>query len=278
MTRVAFLGLGRMGAPMARRLVDAGHEVVVWNRTASKAEGFDARTETPAGAVTGAEIVITMLADADAVRDVVFGSGLAHALRPDAVYIDIGTIGVRAAVRLHETVGRATLDAPVGGGVAQAESGELVVLVGGEESALERVRPVLGVFGEVIHCGGPGRGQAAKLVFNAVLAVTMAGVGEAFALGERLGLQPDLVVDVLRRGGARPMVERKGVMIARGDYPASFALALMRKDVGLVREAARDVGAWLPLAGLAEEIYGRAVGEGLGEFDYSGVTELFRRA
>lgn len=276
MTRIAFLGLGRMGAPMARRLIEAGHDVAVWNRTASRTEGFPARASDPVEAVTGAEIAITMLSDAEAVREVVFASGLARALRPDAVYVDMGTIGVRAAARLHETIDRATIDAPVGGGVAQAESGDLVVLAGCDARALDRARHVLEVFGEVVHCGGPAMGQAGKLVFNAVLAVTMAGIGEAVSLGEKLGLEPSLVVDVLRRGGARPMVERKGEMLTRAEYPASFALALMRKDVGLVREAGKDAHAWLPLATLAAELYERAEAQGLGEGDYSGITELFR--
>lgn len=261
---------------MAHRLVDAGHDVVVWNRTVAKTEGFAARAETAVEAVAGAEIAITMLADAEALREVVFASGMAKALRPDAVYIDMGTIGVRAAERLHETVDRATLDAPVGGGVAQAQSGELVVLAGGDEAPLARVRAVLEVFGDVVHCGGPSAGQGAKLVFNAVLAVTMAGIGEAVALGERLGLDTSVVLDVLRRGGAAPMVARKAGFIEGRSYPASFALSLMRKDVGLVRDAARDANAWLPLCALAEELYDRASGAGRGDDDYSAITELFR--
>lgn len=188
---------------MARRLVDAGHDVVVWNRTPSRTDAFAKSAVSPVDAVAGAEVVITMLSDADAVRAVVFSSGVAKALRPDAVYVDMSTIGVPAARRVHESIERATLDAPVGGGVAQAESGELVVLVGGDERALERARGVLEVFGEVVHCGGPAAGQAMKLVFNAVLAVTMGGVGEAVAFGERLGLETERVLDVLRRGGAR---------------------------------------------------------------------------
>jgi 3-hydroxyisobutyrate dehydrogenase-like beta-hydroxyacid dehydrogenase len=124
-----------MGAPMARRLVDAGHDVIVWNRTRSRCEGFPRVAETPAEAVTGVDVAITIVSDPDAVRDVVFTSGLAKALRPDAVFIDMSTIGVLTAKRLHETIERATLDAPVGGGVAQAVSGELTVLVGGDERA-----------------------------------------------------------------------------------------------------------------------------------------------
>lgn len=278
MTRVAFLGLGRMGAPMARRLADAAHEVVVWNRTPQRAEGFPRVAGDPVEAVSGAEVVITMLADAEAVREVVFGSGLATALRPDAVSVDMGTIGVRAARRLHEAVERATLDAPVGGGVAQAASGELIVLVGGEERALDRVRGVLDVFGDVVHCGGAGAGQAMKLVFNAVLAITMSGIGEAVALGEKLGLDTRRIVEVLERSGAAPMVKRKGEFLAARSYPASFALALMRKDIGLVGEAGRDVAAWQPLAALVLDLYERAEAEGLADDDYSAITELFRRS
>lgn len=278
MTRVAFLGLGRMGAPMARRLVDAGHDVVVWNRTKQRSDGFPIVARDAVHAVAGAEAVITMLADAEAVREVVFESGLARALRPDAVFVDMGTIGVRAARRLHESIERATIDAPVGGGVMQAASGELVVLAGGDERALDRVHNVLEVFGDVIHCGGPGAGQAMKLVFNAVLAVTMAGIGEAVAFGEKLGLGTDRIVEVLGRGGASPMVKRKGEFLTKRSYPASFALSLMRKDVGLVSEAGRDAEAWQPLATAVLDLYQRAEGEGLDEDDYSAVTELFRRS
>lgn len=278
MTRVAFLGLGRMGAPMANRLVDAGHDVVVWNRTKDKCAGFEHVGSSPADTVSGADVAITILSDPDAVRDVVFTSGLAKSLRPDAVFIDMSTIGVRAAMRIHETVERATLDAPVGGGVSQAASGELTVLAGGDERALARSRDVLEVFGDVIHCGPASSGQAMKLVFNAVLAVTVSGVGEAVALGERLGLDTTTVLEVLGRGGAAPIVARKGPMIASADYTASFALSLMRKDAGLVREAARDAGAWAPVAGLVAELLERAERDGLGDGDYSGITELFRRA
>jgi len=275
---VSVVGLGRMGSALAGRLVDAGHDVTVWNRTPEKAAGFANVGASPVETAAGAQIVITMLADPDAVRDVVFGTGLDKALRPDAVFVDMSTIGLRAAKRLHEVISRATLDAPVGGGVKQAESGELVVLAGGERTVLDRAGGVLQVLGEIVHCGPAGSGQAAKLCFNAVLAVVMSGIGEAVALGEKLGLDTDLVLDVLRRGGARPMVERKGPMIASHDYTTSFALALMKKDAGLVREAVRDADAWAPLVSLAAEVYDRAEREGLGEGDYSGVTELFRRS
>lgn len=276
MTRIAFLGLGRMGAPMARRLVEAGYDVIVWNRTPSKTEGFEQVATSPSRAGDQAEIVITMLSDASSLREVVYDTGLDKVMRLDGVLVDMSTIGVRAAKRLHETIDRATVDAPVGGGVVQAASGELVVLAGGSDRAIERVREVLGVFGDVVHCGGPGSGQAAKLVFNAVLAVTMSGVGEAVALGERMGLETELVLEILGRSSAGPMVTKKGPMVLDRSYPASFALSLMRKDAGLVREAARDAGAWTPLAGLVADLLERAEREGLGDGDYSGVTELFR--
>ncbi len=278
MTKVAFLGLGRMGAPMARRLVDAGHDVVVWNRTASKAEGFANVVSSPSKAAEQAEVVVTMLTDASALREVVYDTGLDKVMRLDGVLVDMSTVGVRAATPLHETISRATLDAPVGGGVAQAASGDLVVLAGGEAGVLERARSVLGAFGDVVHCGGPGAGQAMKLVFNALLAVTMSGVGEAIAFGERLGLDTATVIDVLGRSGAGAMVTKKGPMVLSGDYPASFALSLMRKDAGLVGEAARDADAWMPVATLVTELLERAEREGLGEGDYSGLTELFRRS
>jgi 3-hydroxyisobutyrate dehydrogenase-like beta-hydroxyacid dehydrogenase len=277
-TRVAFLGLGRMGAPMARRLVDAGHDVVVWNRSKDKTEGFAQVAASASKAADQAEVVITMLTDASSLKAVVYDTGLDKVMRLDGVFVDMSTVGVRAAKRLHETISRATLDAPVGGGVGQAASGELVVLAGGEPGVVERVRPVLEVFGDVVHCGGAGAGQAMKLVFNAVLAVTMSGIGEAISFGERLGLDTKLVLEVLGRSGAGAMVTKKGPMVLAADYPASFALSLMRKDAGLVGEAARDAEAWMPVATLVTELLERAEREGLGEGDYSGVTELFRRS
>jgi 3-hydroxyisobutyrate dehydrogenase len=251
--------------------------VVVWNRSASKTDGFPNVAAKPSEAADQAEIVITMLTDADALRAVVYDTGLDKVMRLDGVLVDMSTVGVRAAKRLHETIGRATLDAPVGGGVAQAASGELVVLAGGEPGVLDRVRDVLDTFGDVVECGGPGSGQAMKLVFNAVLAVTMSGVGEAIAFGERLGLDTKLVLEVLGRSGAGAMVTKKGPMVLDAAYPASFALSLMRKDAGLVREAARDADAWMPVAGLVVDLLERAEREGLGDGDYSGITELFRR-
>lgn len=276
--RIAFLGLGRMGGPMARRFVEAGHEVVVWNRTAAKSDGFEDVAETQADCVSGAELVITMLADPNAVREVVFASGMAKALRMDAVYVDMSTIGVPAARRVHEAVERATLDAPVGGGVKQASTGELTVLVGGDALTLGRVREPLEALGEVIRCGDAGAGQAMKLVFNAVLAITMIGIGEAVTLGERLGLDTALVLDVLERGHAGSMAARKREQLLEADYPASFALSLMCKDVALGREAGRDASAWQPTLTLASELFERARGEGLADDDYAAITELFRRS
>jgi 3-hydroxyisobutyrate dehydrogenase-like beta-hydroxyacid dehydrogenase len=267
-----------MGAPMARRLIDAGHDVVVWNRTPEKAEAFANVASSPSKAAEQAEIVITMLTDADSIRAVVYDTGLDKVMRLDGVFVDMSTVGVRAAKRMHETISRATLDAPVGGGVAQAASGDLVVLAGGEVGVLERVRPMLEVFGDVVHCGGAGAGQAMKLVFNAVLAVTMSGVGEAIAFGERLGLDTRALIEVLGRSGAGAMVTKKGPMVVEQSYPASFALSLMRKDAGLVREAARDADAWMPVAALVSDLLERAEQQGLGDGDYSGITELFRRS
>lgn len=271
--RIAFLGLGRMGAPMARRVVDAGHDVVVWNRTAGKAAGFPEVAEGPSAAVARAEVVVTMLADPEAVRDVT--SAIARTVPRDAVLCEMSTIGPAAALELHRDLDVAVLDAPVGGGTAQAASGDLTVLVGGDAAALDRVHHVLEVFGPVVRCGGPGAGQAMKLVFNSVLGVTMTGIGEAVGLGERLGLRTETILDVLGRGGASPMVARKGPMIAARDYPASFALSLMVKDLGLAAQAAADAPA--PMLARALERFREAVAAGLGESDYSAVAELSRR-
>ena len=195
MAKIAFLGLGQMGAPMASRLLEAGHELTVWNRTRDRAEALAARgagvARSPAEAGTGAAFAITMLATPEALQDVVLGeNGLAKGLGAGQVYIDMSTVGPDTihsiAARLPRGV--AIIDAPVRGSVPQATEGHLEIFVGAGDEDFERVRPILESLGAVMHVGGPGAGAAMKLVANLALGVSISAVGEALVLGEALGL------------------------------------------------------------------------------------------
>lgn len=241
MPAIAFLGLGHMGTPMAHRLVAAGHEVTVWNRTIERTAplvGAGARAApTPAGAVTGAEVVITMLADPAAVQSVLFGqSGAMPALARGACLVDMSTIGPDAVlgVGARMPAGTCLVDAPVNGGPAHAARGELRILAGGSPDDLARVEPVLTELGTVLRCGGLGAGAAAKLVSNTCSVAGMALLGEAVTLARSLGLSGELMLQVLSTGAL-------GAVLGRAQAPGThFALELAAKDLGLAVTKAGD--------------------------------------
>jgi 3-hydroxyisobutyrate dehydrogenase len=241
---IAFLGLGHMGAPMAHRLVAAGNDVAVWNRTRERtaplAEAGARVADTPAAAAIGAEIVITMLSDPPAVESVLFGpDGVVAGLGPGACLVEMSTIGPDAvrgiAARLPAGVG--LVDAPVGGSVRQAEGRQLRVFAGGEPGDLDRVTPVLEQLGIVVRCGGVGSGAAVKLVANTALVAGMALLGETITLADSLGVSRDLALEVLGPGplsGVLQRAERAG---------GHFTVELAAKDLGLAVD-----GSELPVA------------------------------
>jgi 3-hydroxyisobutyrate dehydrogenase-like beta-hydroxyacid dehydrogenase len=268
--RIAFLGLGGMGSRMARRLLDAGHELTVWNRTASKAEPLvtagATAASTPTDAVRTAELVITMLANPDALRavapDVVAG------LAEGAVWVEMSTVGPAA---IGELPGVELVDAPVLGSLPEAEAGKLVIFVGGSDEAVARVRPVLEVLGRVVHAGPRGSGAAAKLVANSTLFGVVSVLGEALALADGLGLSRDTAFDVLAASPLADQAERRRSAIEGGDYPVGrFPLPLAHKDARLVVEAAAAAGVELRLAPAAERWLAEAA-EKHPDLDYSAV-------
>ena len=280
MARIGFCGLGLMGRRMARRLADAGHDMVVWNRTRERADELESAgarvAATPAGAARDRDVVITMLADPAAFRDVLFREeGLAAGLSPGTTLVDMSTVGrdavLDAAGRLPEGV--AFLDAPVVGSTARAEAGGLTILVGGPEDAFERVRPVLEVLGRPNHVGGLGAGAAMKLVMNSTLGVVIVGIAEALALGAALGLEEGAVLDALQGSYLGGMVEAKRRMIETGEYPPQFRMTLAAKDLRLAEEA----GPRLPGVTLAREAFEAAAAAGLGDRDYAALIEFLRR-
>lgn len=248
MTRVAFLGLGAMGRPMAGRLVAAGHAVTVWNRTPGRDDELVAagavRAATPADAGRDAEAAITMVADPVALERVLFGpDGLGAALRHDATLIDTSTVGPTAIRSAAERLRPVTvLDAPVMGSVPHAEAGTLQILVGGDAAVLERHREVLAALGSVTHVGGPGAGATLKLVNNAASISSLVAVGEVLAFAERAGIDPDAVLDGLALGPLASMIERWRARILGTNQRADFRLALARKDLGLLVDEAATIG------------------------------------
>lgn len=247
MPAIAFLGLGHMGTPMAQRLVEAGRDVVVWNRTRERAGPLAAAgaqvADTPAAAATGAELVITMLSDPPAVESVLFGpDGATARMRPGACLVEMSTIGPdavhRIAARLPAGVG--LVDAPVGGSVRQAEGRQLRVFAGGAPADLDRVEPVLSQLGVVVRCGGMGSGAAVKLVANTALVAGMALLGETMSLASSLGVPRELALEVL---GPGPL---GGVLQRASRAGGHFTVELAAKDLALAVD-----GVPLPVANAA---------------------------
>ena len=279
MAKIAFLGLGMMGTPMARRLIEAGHDVTVWDRTAGHTEAFDqiaSVAETPAAAVPGTDFVITMLATPQALEAVVFGEvGMATALSVGQVWVDMSTVGPEefrsAAERLPEGV--ATVDAPVRGSVPEAHQRPLCTSSWARRtSSSATYASLLSPLGDIRHVGPPGAGAAMKLVVNLALVGAMVTFGEALALGRVLDLDQATAMDVLAESPIGPIVRTKRANVEAADYPASFKLGLAAKDIALVKETAAAAGLRLPITTAADEWMYAALSDGAGELDFSAVA------
>ena len=256
---MAVLGLGGMGSRIARRLLDAGHDVVVWNRTPAKAEGFPRLAPTAAEAARQAELTITMLANPQALREVTAG------IEPNAL-IEMSTVGPAAVDELAARLpGVPLLDAPVLGSRSEAEAGTLHVFAGGPDDLYKRWQPLLATLGTVHHVGPLGSGAAAKLVANSTLFGTLAVLGEALRLADRVGLSRDVAFEVLAATPIAAQAERRRSVIEANDYPPRFPLALAHKDAELVTAAAPE----LRLAEAARSWLADADAASWGERDYS---------
>ncbi|MGH2723736.1 MAG: NAD(P)-dependent oxidoreductase [Actinomycetota bacterium] len=283
MATLAFLGLGQMGAPMAARLLGAGHRLSVWNRTSEKAEPLVSRgargASSPGDAASGAEAAITMLATPEAMEEVVFGpGGLAEALADGGTLIEMSTMGPGAIRRTARRLGEGVtvIDAPVLGTVPHAEEGTLKIFVGGSQGALARWRDVLSAMGTPIHVGPQGAGASMKLVVNSTLGAMMAGLGEALVLADAFGLDEKTVLDVLSESAIGATTKSKRDKIETGVYEPNFKLSLARKDVRLVTEEAERAGAELRVAPAARAWLEAADDGGLGDLDYSAVVAHIR--
>lgn len=290
MTTIAFLGLGHMGGPMSTNLVAAGHTVHGFDPVAALKDAAAANGaqvfDSVAAASAGADVVITSLPNGNIVK-AVYADALPAAPK-GTLFIDTSTISVDDARGIHAQAaeyGHAQLDAPVSGGVKGATAGTLAFMVGGEDDAVERARPVLDpMAGKVIHCGGSGTGQAAKLCNNMVLAVQQIAAGEAFVLAEKLGLSAQSLFDVITGATGNcwaihtncPVPGPVPTSPANNDFKPGFATALMHKDIGLAMDAVKSTGSTAPLGTHAAEIYAK-FNEEHADKDFSAVIELIRK-
>ena len=287
MQNLAFVGLGAMGAPMAQTLVSAGFDLAVFDVRPENAEPLVDAGASPASspgeAASGADAVFLMVVNAGQAEDVLFGeNGAAETLAEGAAVVLMSTVGPEAVRGLEERLsgrGIGLLDAPVSGGVARAEGGDLLIMAGGPEDLFERLRPALEAMGSTVaHCGpSAGDGQSVKLVNQLLCGVHIAAAGEALAYAEALGLDPKTVHETIRHGAAGSfMLEDRGArMLDRAFLPAKSALDIFVKDMGLVREAARGVGFETPLSDAAHGLYETGSSLGFGGEDDSGVLRVF---
>jgi 3-hydroxyisobutyrate dehydrogenase-like beta-hydroxyacid dehydrogenase len=265
---------------MARRLLDAGYELVVWNRTPAKAselvERGAALAATPAEAAAGAEVTITMLAHPQALHAVTEGAdGVAAGISATATAIEMSTVGPAAVARLARALpeGVGLLDAPVLGSLDEAQAGTLTIFVGGPQPLVERWLPLLAKLGSPMHVGPLSAGAAAKLVANSTLFDLLGALGEAVALADGLGLSREAAFEVLARSPLAAQAERRRAALEAGDYPTRFRLSLAHKDVNLILESAAAAGVDLRLAPAVERWLADAEAAGLGERDYVAVLE-----
>jgi 3-hydroxyisobutyrate dehydrogenase/2-hydroxy-3-oxopropionate reductase len=277
MTSVAWIGLGAMGSRMAARVRDAGHELVVWNRTREKAEELGvAVAGSPREAAERAELVFTMLADPEALVAVTDGEdGVVAGLGEGAVLVEMSTVGPEAIRQLSARMPShaSLLDVPVLGSLPEAEAGTLKLFAGGEDAPFERALPLLQVLGEPLRAGGLGSGAAAKLVANATLVGTITLLGETLALADGLGLPRETAFEVLAVSPLAAQAERRRPVIEAGEYPPRFTLSLGRKDADLVQDAAVAAGRDLPALAAARDHLAAAERAGLGAEDYAAVLK-----
>lgn len=288
MARVAFLGLGVMGSPMARHLTAKGHEVTIYNRTAGKAAKWVAdnggrSAPTPAAAAEGQEIVFCCVGNDDDLRQVTLGSdGAFTAMGKGAIFIDHTTASADIARELFAAAterGFGFLDAPVSGGQAGAENGQLTVMVGGEAAAFERAAPVIASFAKACRLLGPaGAGQLAKMMNQIAIAGAVQGLAEAIHFGKSAGLDVEAVIEVISQGAAQSwqMNNRHKTMLAQ-KYDFGFAVDWMRKDLGIVLDEARRNGARLPVSALVDQFYAEVQAMGGARWDTSSLLARLER-
>jgi 3-hydroxyisobutyrate dehydrogenase-like beta-hydroxyacid dehydrogenase len=282
--RVAFLGLGIMGRSMATNLAKAGHEVTVWNRTPGKEEVAGARTAaSPAEAARGVDVIWMCVSDTKAVENVLFGQqGAQQSFAEGMVIADSSTISPSATRQFAERVrakGVHYVDAPMTGSKAGAANGTLIFMVGGEESIIEKLKPLFAVMGKkVFQMGETGKGQATKLVMNLQIALIYEGFAEALTLATKLGVDVEKLVPLIQSSMVNSgVVEYKAPFVLKRDFSPNFPLRLMHKDLKLALDAAKELRVRLPGLETVEEIYDVADEDGHGDLDYAATLTLLEK-
>jgi 3-hydroxyisobutyrate dehydrogenase len=294
MARIGFIGLGNMGLPMAQNLLKAGHQVEGVDVTTAATDKLKAAggavAETHKIAAARADVVITMLPAGQHVREVYLGAGgIIENANEGTLLIDCSTIDVetaRAVAAAAQERGLLMLDAPVSGGVGGASAGTLTFMVGGPERAFERALSILEKMGKtIVHAGGSGNGQAAKICNNMILGISMIAVSEAFVLAEKLGLDKQKLFDISSKSSGQcwsmttycPVPGPVPTSPANRDYQAGFTAAMMLKDLKLAQDAARSAGAKTQMGAEAAELYGQYVDTGAAGKDFSGIMQFLRK-
>jgi 2-hydroxy-3-oxopropionate reductase len=285
--KIGLIGLGLMGRPMGLNLLKAGHTLTVWNRTASRAESLVAAgaklAESPREVASRSDVLFTIVSDPPALEEVLWSKdGVLSGLRRGSIYIDSSTVSPALARKISAACaerGARFLDAPVTGGTWGAEKGELVFMVGGEAETLKAVEPILGALSKRwFHLGPNGAGQIIKLAMNLILALQVDALAEALALVTGAGIQGEKLVEVMQSSMARaPILDIKAPLLLKGEYPPSFPLRLMHKDLGLALDLANQIGVPLPATAAARETYSAVKGAAKEDLDYAAVMKFWKK-
>ena len=288
MEKIGFIGLGIMGRPMAENLREAEYELLVYNRTEEKAddfvEGGGEKASSPREVAEKSDVVITMLPDSPQVEELVLGEdGVAAGIGDGKLYIDMSSIAPATARKVHEALtekGVEALDAPVSGGQPAAESGDLAIMVGGSDDAVERARPILEVMGKAVtHIGPPGAGQVAKAANQVVVALTIQAVSEALTLARKSGVDAAKVREALLGGLAQSKIlEMHGERMLERSFDPGFKLSLHRKDLAIALQAAREEGVPLLATAQAAEVMNALIASGHGDDDHAVIASFYEEA
>jgi len=280
-----------MGRPMGMNLLKAGHTLIVWNRTASRAQELVAAgarlAKTPREAAAEAEILLTIVSDPPALEEVLWGhegknDGALGGLRAGSIYIDSSTVSPTLVRKITAACAERQvrfLDAPVTGGDWGAREGNLVFMIGGDAATLKEVEPILEVMGKKwFHLGPNGAGQTVKLAMNGILALQVGAMAEALALVTRAGLRGEQLIEVMQASMARSgVLDVKSPLMVKDDFKPSFPLRLMHKDLGLMLDLANQLGVALPATAAAREVYSYVKGEAKEDLDYSAVMRFWKK-
>ncbi len=285
METIGFIGLGIMGRPMAENLREEGYELVVYNRTEEKADDFvqggGEKASSPREVAERSDVVITMLPDSPQVEELVLGEdGVAAGVSEGKLYIDMSSIAPAISRKVHEALeekGVEAVDAPVSGGQPAAESGELAIMVGGSDDAVERARPILEAMGKAVtHIGPPGAGQVAKAANQVVVALTIQAVSEALTLARKSGVDAAKVREALLGGLAQSKIlEMHGERMLEHEFDPGFKLSLHRKDLAIALQAAREEGVPLLATAQVAEVMNALLASGHGDDDHAVIASFY---